>query len=800
MSPLTRLLSLILLASPQIARAQLPDTAKRPIPVVETPAPAAAELASLAPSEKNARLRAAVKGDGDIALIATLLAAGADPLDQLPGGEVPFIVAIKAGRIDYARAILAARPGIAKKPWPGDLRASTVGNVALYHALERGQTAFALYLLKEEQVARDSWRPDVYGSPPSALALAIKHWDTELVRFMVETGWDFAADLPEGFFILLDEHEERREHEAAAREMRARVALRSEESRKKLLVGLREQIARSTDAAAKARMERNLAGLEKSFAKEPKRHGADAPPDTLEKIRLLASFRPPGKTEPLRVNDTRLDGSSPLALAIKHDWPEIVAILSAAGAKLEAGLIDRKRIIDYVADKPDMLRALAGAPAGMPGDAGVDGAEYVAAIRRGNTALLDETSITPALLAYRDPHKKSALHHAIEASNDALALRLMEAGADIETPSVGGQTPLVYAAFQRRHEIMRALLARHARPDGSAPGIPYPPLIAAAATGDSEAVRMLLAAGANPDRRDPNDVPVLVSAAMHSPSVETVRLLVEAGARLDVAIDDIDVGPLEATFQKDHADTLAYLLDKHAPWFWAHRGEHSPLLAAARLKAWKCARLLLDRGERDERALAFAEDPAFKAALEDVMQAAGSTTLDDAELWPAICADKEHWRARVDAHLAHGGNVNYRAKDWTPLLRAIETGNLEFVRHLLAKGADPKVHPLERYENDPATLEYLYMGRFHPRGLSAAEWEAYRAALIRLLVPLEPSHGFTDYEWHLSRAVTQKSWAEAEAYVAAGVATEEAVQAARKTSELTDEERARALKLMSSFP
>jgi uncharacterized protein len=797
MSPLTRLLSLILLAPPPIARAQLPDTPTPPASVVETPALTEAELASLAPPEKNARLRAAVKGDGNIALITALIAAGADPLDQLSGGDVPFITAIKDGRIDYARAMLAGRPGITRQPWPDDLRASTVGNVALYHALERGQTAFALYLLKEKHVARDSWRPDVYESPPSALALAIKHWDTELVRLMVETGWDFAADLPEGFFILLEEHENRREHEAASHETHERAALRSAELRRKLLVGLREQIGRSTDAASRARMERKLAGLEKSFAKEPKPHDADASPDTLEKIRLLASFRPPGKTAPLRVNDTRLDGSSPLALAIKHAWPEVVAILAAAGADPDIGRIDRNRIIDYVADKPDMLRALAGAPAAQPEGAGVDGAHYVAAIRREDSALLERTEITPALVAYRDPFKKSALHYAIDAANDALALRLIEAGTDIEAASRACQTPLVYAAFSRRHEIMRALLARRARPDGSAPGISYPPLIGSAARGDAEGVRILLAAGADPDRRDPAGVPVLVSAAMHSPSVETVRLLVEAGARLDVAINDIDVGPLEATFQKDHSDTLAYLLDKGAPWFWARRGEHTPLFGAARLKAWKCARLLLDRGERDERALAVAEDPAFRAALEDVLQAAASTALDDAELWPAICADKEKWREKVDAHLSRGGNANYRAKDWTPLLRAIETGDLDFVRHLLAKGADPKVHPLERYENDPATLDYLYMGRFHPRGLSATEWEAYRAALIRLLVPLEPSHGFTNYEWRLSRAVCRKSWTEAEAYVAAGVDTTEALRAVGKTPDFTEDERARALKLLT---
>ncbi len=120
------------------------------------------------------------------------------------------------------------------------------------------------------------------------------------------------------------------------------------------------------------------------------------------------------------------------------------------------------------------------------------------------------------------------------------------------------------------------------------------------------------------------------------------------------------------------------------------------------------------------------------------------------------------------------------------------------MRHLLKRGADPRVHPFTRYGNAGYTVGYLYIGGYHPPDMTPQDFQTYRAELIRLLVPLEPASGFTSYESRLADAAREKNWAEVEAYVASGVAPDEAIKAVHATLALTSEERAHALKLLNA--
>lgn len=786
------ILSIALLAiTPLVVRADDSSDAKSNAPVTHT----VAALKELSPAELNTRLQIAVSVSGQLGHIRALLAAGADPLARPPGYNLPppLLAAIHAKHADYAEAILDARPGICDRPWRTDNESITMGMAALYYSIENNQNALALRLLKTEQVKPTPWRP-VSGAN-SVLQIAVDFWNEDLVRALINAGADFGAG--EGFFTLLERYATERKTEMFFKESEKKHAQWQAKIDAESIARMRAALQQATDPEQRARMEKMIKRREEWSRTTPEVTQRPEP-TTLGNIRMLAAMHAPGESTAPGLNDRNLDYRTPLSTAVERGWPEVASILIKAGADPHMGLIKQKSIFEHAASDPAMMRALAGQdPDSLETDQ-VDGPAYAAAIHRGDKALLESTPITPALLAFRDPVGKSVLHHAIQVGDDSLARRLIAAGAEIDTANNSGQTPLFYAAFKGRNEIMRLLLDRHARADGPVNPNHSSPLIAAAAVGNAEGVRLLLAAGANTSVRNDHGMSVLIAAAMHSPDPETVRLLVEAGARLDVSVDinGYAMGPLEATFEKDRVDILVYLLGRGAPWSYARHGDDTPLLAATRNKAWQCARLLLSRGERDDRALALAEDPAFKSELEDVMQASGSTALDDAELWPAICEDVANWRARVDAHLAKGGNVNYRALNWTPLLLTIKTGRLEFVRHLLAKGADPKVHPMERFEGDPGTLDYIW--RFQPRDMSIADWDIYRAALIRLIVPLEPRRGLSDYEWNLSNAACLKSWLEVEAYVAAGVDTGQAIAAVRKTLALTEEERARALKLLGA--
>lgn len=524
---------------------------------------------------------------------------------------------------------------------------------------------------------------------------------------------------------------------------------------------------------------------------------------SLDAIREYAVLQSKNGTIPAPgINDRQSDDSTPLSIAVVNGWPEVAEILIKAGADPLKGLIRNRSIRDFAAADPVMSRILAGKQEGYSrDDAGMDGEAVVALLRKGDRVALANVSIGVAILDYKDTRGWTVLHHAIERQADDFALRLIAAGAPLEAPSIGGQTPLAFAAFKASMVVTKALLAKKADPNGRASELAAPPLLAACIGGDVAIVRILLAAGADVNATSNGGVPLVVDAARNSPNVEVIKALVDAGVHLDVA-DASDLGPLETSMVKDRVKTLRYLLDNGGKWRRAKtEAGSSPLIVAAQNEAVACVQLLLERGERDDRARQFTSNPAIRAMLEDKMQLTGTGTkaLDDDVLWPVIFADKQKWKERMDAHLAKGGNLNFTSIDWTPLLLAIQTRNLECVRYALAKGADPKVHPSGKNLRDRTTLNGMdFMQRvLSPHTGSALssidEQQAYRAELIRLLVPAEPSD---DYERALGRALVDKQWEEATAYVRAGVSVEIAKAYLAETKKLTEKERARAWEVL----
>ncbi|HSI08763.1 MAG TPA: ankyrin repeat domain-containing protein [Rariglobus sp.] len=520
---------------------------------------------------------------------------------------------------------------------------------------------------------------------------------------------------------------------------------------------------------------------------------------SLDAIREYAVLQSKNGTIPAPgINDRQSDDSTPLSIAVAKGWPEVAEIFIKAGADPLKGLIRNRSIRDFAAADPVMSRILAGKQEeSSRGGAGMDGEAVVALLRKGDRVALANATIGVAILDYKDTRGWTVLHHAIERQADDFALRLIAAGAPLEAPSIGGQTPLAFAAFKASTVVTKVLLAKKADPNGRASELAAPPLLAACIGGDVALVRILLAAGADVNATSNGGVPLVVDAARDSPNAEVVKALVDAGVRLDVA-DASNLGPLETSMVKDRVKTLRYLLDNGGKWRRAKtEAGSSPLIVAAQNEAVACVQLLLERGERDDRARQFTSNPAIRAMLEDKMQqtGAGTKALDDDVLWPVILADKQKWKERMDAHLAKGGNVNFTSIDWTPLLLAIQTRNLECVRYVLAKGADPKVHPSGKNLRDRTTLNGMdFMERvLSPHTGSAlspiGEQQAYRAELITLLVPAEPSD---DYERALGRSLVDKQWEEATAYVRAGVGVEIAKAYLAEAKKLTEKERAQA--------
>ncbi len=686
-----------------------PPAVSAPPPPDTTPLLALDAIPSLTPAARLELLHKACAKPGQLALIRALLKAGADPLGEPSDQRPPLLIAIQARREDYVHALLDASPDL-NRPWPVHNERAPTGAALLAHAIDKRLLGVAnrLINLHPEHVKASRG----LDNRDTLLGFTLKNGDMPLIRRVLQLGAEY-SDISDDALIHL-----------------ARFCPR-----------------------------------------------ADAPPAppalTFADVReIIQHFR---ATAPSVINDLE-DGESPLLAAVQRRHYELVEVLIAAGADPLRGQFMGESIPTLAARDPVMQRLLQGQPLARarvtPASDRLDGPALLALYQTRGAAALADVKITPALLAYQDAKGWTLLHHVIDRGEEPQALRLIAAGAPLETATARGQTPLTFAIFKKMSRVADALLARGANPSGRGNDDGATPLHAAAINEHFALMRRLIKAGADlnltmeDDRR-----PLLCAAIWAGKNLETIQVFVEAGARLDLT-NTHGFGPLGHAIGKNRVDVLEYLRGKGAVWVPpSDNPDLTPLRFAVINKAKDAILFLLRQGERDPGALAFATDPDIRALLSDAAQQdSGGKAFADEELWPAICKDKQRWRERVDAHLAAGGDVNYGARDWTPLMLAIDAANLELVRHLLAKGANPKIHPQRhRYKpawdlSDVGTLRFAWNLSYGGSFLGANE--ATFAEIIKLLVPLEPVE---DNQWMFLQALQERRWITAEAFLAAGI-------------------------------
>ena len=117
--------------------------------------------------------------------------------------------------------------------------------------------------------------------------------------------------------------------------------------------------------------------------------------------------------------------------------------------------------------------------------------------------------------------------------------RLIEAGADVNTTDVRGDTPLIKAAYGGNFELTKLLLDLgadiHASSDGG-----HTSLHGAALNGDEKLAELLIDAGADPEASTIMGLtPLLLADRSANPNI--VRLLVQSGAWVWASLNDTDV-------------------------------------------------------------------------------------------------------------------------------------------------------------------------------------------------------------------------------------------------------------------
>jgi ankyrin repeat protein len=240
------------------------------------------------------------------------------------------------------------------------------------------------------------------------------------------------------------------------------------------------------------------------------------------------------------------DGTPPLLLALRRDWPRLVAALLARGADPEArdARGTTALILACSLGQEDSVRRLV-AHGAQPGTRAADGqtalglalssgrreiahwldwprwplprralrdADLPAAAQEGDAAAVARLLDLGLSIDARDAQGCTALLRACGGGHLALVDELLARGADPALAARSGATCLSAALSMRHDAVVQSLLARGAAPDQALPG-GITPLMVAAALGLSKGAQALLAHGADARLRDDDGGSALHAAA-----------------------------------------------------------------------------------------------------------------------------------------------------------------------------------------------------------------------------------------------------------------------------------------------
>ncbi|MEM9253440.1 MAG: ankyrin repeat domain-containing protein [Planctomycetota bacterium] len=321
----------------------------------------------------------------------------------------------------------------------------------------------------------------------------------------------------------------------------------------------------------------------------------------------------------------------------------------------------------------------------------------LAAARSGDVAALEKALAEGADVEAVDAYGQSALAVAIKRRRDDAAVRLIEAGADVSTTDLNPY----WAIGTGRASILRTMLDAGADPNFTPIGGPV--LQLAATRGHADMVRMLLDAGADPNAG--NMLGSALAGAIREGHEAAAVALLDAGADASVATGSLLV---EATHRRMQAVVPALLaagvdVDGRAQIADIDRGGVKAALKAAFMgEATQAGDPFGGAIQQDVYANAPALHVAVRLAeaqlVEALLNGGANPHLRDEAGQLAI----DHAKAAGDETLVRRlkAAMEAVAADEAPgeaLALAIERGDLQEARRLLADGADPNARdPRER--------------------------------------------------------------------------------------------------------
>jgi ankyrin repeat protein len=351
------------------------------------------------------------------------------------------------------------------------------------------------------------------------------------------------------------------------------------------------------------------------------------------------------------------------------------------------------------------------------------------AVMSGDKEVLRSLPAERANINTPQPDGTTALHWAVRHDDLATADALIKAGADVKAANRYGVTPIALAATNGNPAMIRRLLDAGADPNSANPG-GETALMTAARTGKVDAVTLLLDRGANVNAKDTVHAQTALMWGVVENHADMVKLLLARGADINAhtivtqpkgeyvparaggasgsgiirqrALPTADGGmtPLLFAIRDGNTEMTRLLLDRGASIGQASGNKTSPLLIALLNGQVGIATDLLERGADPNAADAYGRAALF-AAIDlrnfnhDKYGDLPTDGRDPLDLIKSLLAKGADVNAKTETVPVHGlmqfdGSwVNFDGE--TPFVRAALSGDIDVMRMLLEKGANPNV-------------------------------------------------------------------------------------------------------------
>ena len=301
----------------------------------------------------------------------------------------------------------------------------------------------------------------------------------------------------------------------------------------------------------------------------------------------------------------------------------------------------------------------------------------------------------------------TALHWAAHRNDVEMTKLLLGAGADFSATNRTGARPVYLAAVNGNAEVLTVLLDAGEDPNVVLTTEGETLLMLTAHTGNAAAVTTLLDRGADVNAQQFRGQTAVMWAAAEG-HAEVVQLLIDRGADLTLSSaastkpERRPAGGMTALLFASRQGELAAvraLLDGGADPNQTGADSTSPLLIAVVNGHYDVASLLLERGANPSTADSNGRSPLYTVIdLRNVQWSQGPAPVLTQErhmlMIEQLLDAGADLTVKITAKVGHRGSFDMRwtdLKGGTPFLRAAWNGDIEVMRLLLERGADPTV-------------------------------------------------------------------------------------------------------------